>query len=186
MESDNTLSLPKALQEQESRSSRQSIEDEVTGLYESLRASLLAYVYHLVGSTLDAEDIVQVAFLQLFDHLNNRAGIANRRGWLFRAVHSLAINHVTRLARKESLTRERFPDHDAGPQAQTAEQQLITRQRVERALAMLAEKERYCLMLRAEGLSYQEIADVLGTSPKSVGVYLSRGLKKFESQNEHE
>jgi DNA-binding CsgD family transcriptional regulator len=34
-------------------------------------------------------------------------------------------------------------------------------------------------MLRAEGLSYVEIGEVLGLSQKSVSVYLARGLKKF-------
>ena len=43
---------------------------------------------------------------------------------------------------------------------------------------------RFVQMLRAEGLSYQEIADVLDTTAKSVSVYLARGLKKFESRNE--
>jgi len=40
-------------------------------------------------------------------------------------------------------------------------------------------------MLRVEGLSYQEIADVLETSAKSVSVYLARGLKKFDSRYEN-
>ena len=35
-------------------------------------------------------------------------------------------------------------------------------------------------MLRAEGLSYLEIAETLDISAKSVSVYLARGLKKFE------
>ena len=52
------------------------------------------------------------------------------------------------------------------------------------SLELLNEKEQRCLMLRAEGLSYQEIADVLETTAKSVSVYLARGLKKFESKNE--
>jgi DNA-binding CsgD family transcriptional regulator len=39
-------------------------------------------------------------------------------------------------------------------------------------------------MLRAEGLSYQEIAEVLEISAKSVSVYLARGLRKFENRHE--
>ena len=66
----------------------------------------------------------------------------------------------------------------------SAEDDLIQRQRIALSLKALNERERHCLMLRAEGLSYMEIGDVLGVSEKSVSVYLSRGLKKFEVRNE--
>jgi DNA-directed RNA polymerase specialized sigma24 family protein len=36
-------------------------------------------------------------------------------------------------------------------------------------------------MLRSEGLSYQEIGEVVGISHKAVSVYLARGLKKVRS-----
>jgi RNA polymerase sigma factor (sigma-70 family) len=59
-------------------------------------------------------------------------------------------------------------------------------QEIEQALGLLAERERHCLMLRAEGLSYQEIGDVLEISAKSVSVYLARGLRKFETRYEND
>ena len=60
----------------------------------------------------------------------------------------------------------------------------MRQQEIKRALSVLAERERHCLMLRAEGLSYQEIGEVLEISAKSVSVYLARGLKKFETRYE--
>ena len=183
---DEILSLPKpfSLNLEEMRRDNPNAEDIVTDLYVRLRPSLLSYVYHLIGSTRDAEDLVQVAFLQLFNQLNEKAEIQNVRGWLYRVVHNLAMDQVRQIDRKETFFKKWFSGYDEKADIPSAEQVLIEREQIEKSLALLNEKEQCCLMLRAEGLSYQEIADVLETSAKSVSVYLARGLKKFESKNE--
>lgn len=184
MEEDQTFPLPRALTVEEGDAPRngQSMEEVVTALYEQLRSSLSRYAYHLTGSARDAEDLVQIAFLQLFDQLSYRSNIRNPRGWIYRAVHSLAVSNA-RVAQRDSVIREWFSDAKT-TDTQTAEVVLMQRQEIEEALSLLGERERHCLMLRAEGLSYQEIGDVLEISAKSVSVYLARGVKKFETQYE--
>jgi RNA polymerase sigma-70 factor (ECF subfamily) len=180
MEEDFAISLQRVfdIEEAKTRRSDHSNEELVTALYEQLRPALLGYVYHLTGSARDAEDLVQIAFLQLFDRLGRRSEISNPRGWLYRAAHSLAINHVGRSRRHDSLIKEWLGD--AAPDTvDSAEEALARREEIEQALQRVNERERHCLMLRAEGLSYQEIADVLDISAKSVSVYIARGLKKF-------
>jgi RNA polymerase sigma-70 factor, ECF subfamily len=184
MEEDLAIPLPRvlAMNDVDARRSGQSNEEVVTALYEQLRPSLLGYVYHLTGSVRDAEDLVQIVFLQLFDHLSRRSAITNLRGWTFRAAHNLAINHASRSRRHESLIKEWLGERETEPE-DDAEESLARREEIERALGRTNERERHCLMLRAEGFSYQEIADVLEISAKSVSVYLARGLKKFENQD---
>jgi RNA polymerase sigma-70 factor, ECF subfamily len=46
-------------------------------------------------------------------------------------------------------------------------------------MRQLTEPERECLLLRAEGLRYREISDVLGMSPSTVGDTVSRAIKKL-------
>ena len=183
---DEILSLPKpfSLNIDEIRRGNPKAEDFVTDLYVKLRPPLLSYIYHLIGSTRDAEDVVQIAFIQLFDQLNGNVEIRNVRGWLYRVVHYLAIEKVRTFDRRESLFKQWFADYERAADPQSAEQDLIRREQIEKSLELLNEKEQRCLMLRAEGLSYQEIADVVDTSAKSVSVYLARGLKKFESKHE--
>lgn len=183
MDDFNILALDKpiSLNIEETRPGDSKPEDVVTDLYVKLRPSLLSYVYHLIGSTRDAEDLVQIAFLQLFNHLNQNSEIRNVRGWVYRVVHNLAIEHVRQVGRRESLFNKWFSGYQEQSDALSVERELIEREQIEKSLALLNEKEQRCLMLRAEGLSYQEIADVLDTTAKSVSVYLARGLKKFES-----
>ncbi|HYJ90299.1 MAG TPA: sigma-70 family RNA polymerase sigma factor [Pyrinomonadaceae bacterium] len=183
---DEVLSLPKpfSLNIEEIRRDSGNIEDLVTDLYVRLRPSLLSYIYRLIGSTRDAEDLVQVAFLQFFDQLNANVEIKNPRGWLYRVVHNLAIEYVRRSDRREVLFKQWFIDYEVTINQESIERELIQREQIEKSLEMLNEKEQHCLMLRAEGLSYQEIADVIETTAKSVSVYLARGLKKFRSRHE--
>lgn len=179
MEEEQALSLPRALaRETQADQTGQSREEVVSSLYETLRPSLLTYAYHLGVSIRDAEDLVQIAFLQLFDHLGYRSSIRNPRGWIFRAVHSLVLNNAGQSARRQELIREWFGSATE-VDTNTAEEQVMRQQTLERALGMLNERERDCLLLRAEGLSYQEIGEVLEISAKSVSVYLARGVKKF-------
>ena len=72
MEEDFALPLPRvlAMEEAEARLGGGSNEEVVTALYEQLRPALLGYVYHLTGSARDSEDLVQIAFLQIFDQLS--------------------------------------------------------------------------------------------------------------------
>src|SRR5215467_10690346 len=72
------------------------LEDTVVELYATMRPSLLGYAYQVVGSAGEAEDLVQVAFLKLFDQLQRKAEILNVRSWLYRVVHNLAIDHIRR------------------------------------------------------------------------------------------
>jgi RNA polymerase sigma-70 factor (ECF subfamily) len=183
---DEILSLPQtfSLNIDDIRRGNSDSERVVTELYIKLRQALVSYVYHLTGSSRDAEDVVQIAFLQLFDCLNENAEIHNVRGWLYRVVHNLAIDDVRQAGRRQRIFNKWLPDYETQAVEETAEDILIRRELIDKSLAMLNEREQRCLMLRAEGLSYQEIADVLETSSKSVSVYLARGLKKFESRNE--
>ncbi len=150
-------------------------------VYEQARPSLVLYVRQLVGPG-DAEDLVQVAFLRLYQQLVRRQSVENVRGWLYRVVHNLAIDHLRIQNRREWLLDQNV--RPAGPTAATAEEAIIRRQQIVQALSRLTDRERHCLLLRAEGLSYREIGQIVGTSAKAVGVYLARGLKKFEDRYE--
>jgi len=155
-------------------------EDEIANLYRRARPALLAYAYRLVGSFPDAEDLVQIAFLRLHIDFEKKTEITNLRKWLYRVVHNLAVDQLRREGKRDWLVRAWRSDAREPLRAHPVEDELLQRQLIERALGQLNERERYCLLLRAEGLSYREIGDVLEISEKAVSVYLARGLAKFE------
>lgn len=156
--------------------SADDLQEKLVALYVTLHPALLNYVRQIVHSSADAEDIVQTAFLKAFDQAQlNR--IENLRSWIYRVAHNLAIDSIRRTSIHEQAV-SKWVHRNPLETTITAEQASINQQAVERALSSLNERERACLLLRAEGFSYEEIAEVLGTSSKSVSVYLARAAKK--------
>ena len=143
---------------------------------------MLGYLRQIVGSSGEAEDIVQVAFLKLFDQLQKGAELQETRSWLYRVAHNLAIDSLRRQGREESAAIEWMAQRELEDAAVSMEDNMSRRQQVDLLMHGLNERERHCLLLRAEGLSYKEIANVLTISVKAVSVYLSRGLKKFDQK----
>ena len=116
----------------------------------------------------DAEDVSQDAFLRAFHRLPTFRGTAPFRAWLLRIAHNTALNALAR-KRPDPVDPHGDGDADAGDPAAPAEREPAMRlERVERArrlegkLAGLRPAYRSLLVLRdLEGLSYEEIADVL-------------------------
>jgi len=137
----------------------------------------------MIGLTpADGEEVIQEVFLALFRHLRNGKPRDNLRGWLFRVAHNLALKQ-----RQRSRTNRVMEPQDGAEDLQIAhgpdpEQAMAARQRRQGLLAVvraLPEKERYCLHLRAEGLRYREIAEVLGISLGAVSLSLTRALARL-------
>ena len=128
----------------------------------------------------EAEDLTQEVFLRLYTCLHQGQGIKNIRAWVFRVAHNLAIDRQKRklvLGHLDVTLWDLTQDPAPG-----AEQRLLDEdkdKRLHRALAQLSSREKECLELRAEGLSYQEIADVLEMRLPTLVKFLGRIIKKL-------
>src|SRR3954453_10993695 len=77
-------------------------------LVEELRPELHQYCARMIGSVIDAEDVVQEALAKAYASLPTTA-VANLRGWLFRIAHNKAIDHL----RRSHLQVMEYLDEDA-------------------------------------------------------------------------
>ena len=155
-------------------------ERELIELFDEMRIPLLRYLSSFPLARHDSEDVIQDAFLSLFQHLRRGRSIQSLRGWLFRAVHNLALKRRLRsrmdLDREASLVAAEncLPDAALNPEDQlTADR---TRQRLNAVVSALPEQHRWCLYLRAEGLRYREIGEILNMSLGAVCSSLQRSL----------
>jgi RNA polymerase sigma-70 factor (ECF subfamily) len=158
------------------------LEEEVVALFEQHRNSLLRYLLSFRIAAPDAEEIVQEIFLSLFQHLRRGKSRANLHGWLFRVAHNLALKTRIRAQRQSPAAPEDQMDRAPGP-----EERLEELQRQDRLLAVvkvLPELDRCCLSLRAEGLRYREIAEVLGISLGAVANSLEKSLSRLSRADE--
>ena len=153
---------------------------KVTALFRELHTPLLRYLVCLGLTSDEAQDVVQDAFLSLQRHLVSGRGHESIRGWLFRVAHNLARNRQTSYHRRfgETLDGEKdFLAEDATPEQVVLEKEKL--QRFAAAIKLLTKSERECLLLRAGGLRYREIGEVLGIATSTVGDTVERAIKKL-------
>jgi RNA polymerase sigma-70 factor (ECF subfamily) len=158
--------------------------DEVTGFFDQLRNPLLRYLLSFGLSPQDGEEVIQEVFLSLFRHLKRRGSRTNLRGWIFRVAHNLGLKrcNVNRAETKLFTQSGEYGTDVPLDPSPNPEQQWVGRQRQQRLLAVvqaLPEQDRRCLILRAEGLRYREIAGVVGMSLGAVALSLERSLGRL-------
>ncbi len=154
---------------------------EATTLFGELRKPLLRYLVCLGLTPDEAQDVVQDSFLSLHRHLSAGGSQENIRSWLFRVAHNQARNHQASYHQKfrdplEPDTAGLLAD-DATPESALLEKEKF--QRLSAAIRTLANSERECLLLRASGLRYREIGDVLGLATSTVADTVDRAIKKL-------
>lgn len=157
---------------------------EVIELFEEFRSPLLRYLMSLGLSVQDGEEITQEVFLALFQHLKRGKRGDNLRGWIFRVAHNLALKQFT--SSKSRVERAAIPIEEVQAEfvssALSPEEVLDQRRteaRIRAVIKALSEQDRRCLRLRAEGLRYRDIAEVLGISLGSVANSLERAIVKL-------
>jgi len=166
----------------QARSARPArFEEEISLLFDAWRNGLLRYLLSSGLSLEDGEEVVQEIFFALFQHLVDRKPRTHLRGWVFRVAHNLGLKR--RIAANKRM--EISLDSEAGVHADSAldpEQQAAAAQRqtrLESLVRALPEQDRCCLALRAEGLRYREIGEILGVSLGSVAASLARSLRRI-------
>lgn len=167
---------------------RSSLEDEIVSLFEQLREPVLRYLLSCRVPVPDAEEIVQEVFLLLFQQASSGKLSVNPTGWIFRTAHNYVLKHRDQSRRHA----ERFewcsqsPEALADPSvpADVALQDAQTQQSIMAVVQALPEQDQHCLHLRAEGLRYREIAEVLGISLGSVSNSLQRSLARIARAKE--
>jgi RNA polymerase sigma-70 factor (ECF subfamily) len=158
------------------------LEQQVADIFVALRESVYRYLLANLGDPSDAEDLAQETFIRLFKDSRKGRRINNVQAWLLRVAHNLACD----LVRRRSLadhTAESLEGRRPGP---SAEELVLARERQEQLDAVwprLSRQERLCMELRAEGLRYREIGEVLGIRVPTVQTVLSRAIRKFVDQD---
>jgi RNA polymerase sigma-70 factor (ECF subfamily) len=134
---------------------------------------VIATAWRILGDESEALDAAQDVFLRLHRYLRSFDADQDFGAWLYRMVVNACHDARRRRPRHLSLDDERArgtvedlrsnDDVEASAGAMEDERVLTA------ALATLSEKERAALVLRdLEGLSTQEVADILGSSPTTV------------------
>jgi len=155
----------------------------VLELYDKLRVPLFRYLVCIGVPSEEADEILQETFLRAYKHLRGGGETGNFRSWMFRVAHNLAINQ---LKKQRWLSVGGLELCDLAPPvvdpSPDAEQVLLRKEQLGRICAVmktLSSQELQCVHLRAEGLRYREIADIMGCSVSTVADSLRRAIAKL-------
>lgn len=154
-----------------------TIEQEVVQLYRENAAGLFRYGLVLSKNREAAQDGVQEAFLRYFIERSGSRAVERPKAWLFQVLRNFLLDGMkASIARKEvGLEAVRtWADARQNPESECRLAEM-TRQ----LWALLSPRELECLRLRAEGLRYEEIAEVLSVRSGTVGALLARVQKKM-------
>jgi RNA polymerase sigma-70 factor, ECF subfamily len=157
-----------------------ALRQKVSEAFDLLRDPVYRYLFRVLDNPGDAEDLTQEVFLRLYSHLHEGGAVGNVRAWVFRVAHNLAIDQQRKKVRLEPMNAS-TSDQTRDP-APCAEETVLLderHRRLQRALDQLSTDEKHCLELRAEGLSYQEIADILEMRLPTTAKYVGRIIKKL-------
>jgi RNA polymerase sigma-70 factor (ECF subfamily) len=153
--------------------------------FEADRARLQAVAYRLLGSTGEADDAVQEAWLRLTR--SDTSEVENLSGWLTTVVSRVCLDMLrSRRSRREeplALDGELIPD------AADPERDVMLAESVGLAmlavLQRLAPAERVAFVLHdVFGVPFEEVADIVGRSPVAARQLASRGRRRVQGASD--
>jgi RNA polymerase sigma-70 factor (ECF subfamily) len=133
----------------------------------------------------DQDDLLQDILLQIWSSIPSFRGEAKETTWIYRVAFNTALAW-RRGERRRREKHETFLKFDTSPRAQPShldslsEQEIV--ERLYTAIRQLPKVDASLALMHLDGLSYQEMAEVLGISENYVGVKLNRIRKQLADQ----
>lgn len=150
---------------------------DLKALYLAHRGEIQAYLDRRLRCKETAADLTQDAFIRLSEQMG-RTRIDNFRAYLFSAARNLFIDHTRRQEhRKGEPLDQQEPVEQPSP---TLEQAAIAHQQLAALNSVIQNMPAPCrevfLLVRVEGLTYVQIGERLGISPKTAYSRMVRAL----------
>jgi len=135
---------------------------------------LLGFCRQMLGSTEDAEDVLQEVFVNAYRAMLADEREINLRPWLYRIARNRCLNHLRKPTADAQESMDMVPVVEAAATAEKVHNREEFRQLLS-DVGKLPETQRTALLLREmDAMSYEEIASTMDTSVPSVKSLLVR------------
>jgi len=165
---------------------RQGDREAFRALFEAHKDKIYSIALRFSGDSAAAMDIAQETFLKLFSSIREFRGDASFDTWVYRLVVNSCFDHRRKTRRLIPLVDDFLGTLRASADALADMLRSELQERVRAAVERLSPDLRMAIVLRyTQGLSYEEIAEVMGCSPGTVASRLNRAHKALERRLAH-
>ena len=134
---------------------------------------------YLLRDHAEAEDVVQEAFIRLWEHRQSMSA-ARVKPWLLRVTRNLCLDRLRRRRPEDPVEESHLAGDDCPAEGLQRDQTLV---RLQGAVQALDEPFRSLVLLRdVQQHSYEEVAAMTELSMPQVKTYLHRARQKLRDQ----
>ncbi len=164
-------------------------------LVDKYKQPVINVVARIVRDTTEAEDLAQNVFLQVYKAAGRYKVTAKFSTWLFTIARNLSLNELRRRSRHpaSSLDATMDPEDEEAPSRQIEDQGVVSASdealqselvaKIDEVLGELPVNQRTAIILvKEKGLSYEDIAGILGCSVSAVKSLIHRGRETIKSR----
>lgn len=162
----------------------------VSELFARYKKPVFNFALRIVGNRADAEDATAEVFLNLFKkHYQYTTGVKFST-WLYTIARNSCIDRLRKRKQAVSLNYQakdgETVEWEIEDAASVTDQEAIhkeTKQLVKQAIAKLDEEQRQAIVLREyQGLSYEQIAQVMGCSLEKIKILIFRARERLKGE----
>jgi RNA polymerase sigma-70 factor, ECF subfamily len=149
-------------------------------LIERLQQPITGYLHRLVGDREVALDLAQDTFVQVYKEIGKTSEDLSLDAWIYRIATNYGLRYLNRKRLKQFVRLESRENLEESLMVAGPEDSTETRILVQQALGTMKPKDAAILQLHfGDGLTYEEIGQVVGMSSEAVRKRVARSVEKF-------
>jgi len=156
-------------------------ESKFSEVYQNFNKEIWRFIYYKCGSEAQADDLVQDAFIKLWQNCA-KVPLNKAKSFLYTVANNAFLNEVAHKKVVLNYVKSR-PDRVNSESPQFVLEEKEFQKKIQDALANLSEAQRTAFLLnRIEGKKYTEIAELLNISVKAVEKRMSQALSSLRKE----
>ena len=157
-------------------------EANFTALLKRHQQKVYYQIKRMVSDHFEADEIAQLVWIKIWDKLDSFKMESEFTTWLFRITYNETLNYLQKQKKHQNkLSQNDITDYEYATASSDNPKATEIQIALDRAISKLPEKQKVVFMLRYfEGLDYEKIASIVGTSIGGAKANYHQAVKKVE------
>jgi RNA polymerase sigma-70 factor (ECF subfamily) len=154
-------------------------ETAIEDLIVKYQRRIYALAYRMTGNMEESKDITQNTFLKAIKNIRKFRGESLFKTWLYKIAYNLCLNYIKKARHHQEELQHELVGNQAGALGVLIEKE--RNMHIKKALSKVPGRQRETIILRTfEGLSCQEVTEIMNISEGAVKANYHHGIKKLK------